>query len=123
MTSTWASLRWAVQRRSARNPRYEAVRAAAETLGIPLVELANDRTLGNRVDAIAHDHADELLVLLPSVGVGRLARESSRVCFIKGRVRASAVSPSTVVYIGSQPDAFAAAFRPLGIIVELEAAA
>lgn len=98
-----------------------AVYAAAQAMGTPLVDVHYDRTIGKRIEALALDLPDELLVLLPARTDTRwFSRMPARhVCLLHehlavGGQSRRAPSSSAVQYIGRHPDRFRAAFAPLG---------
>ena len=100
-----------------------AVYAAARAMGAPLVDVHDDQTTGERIEAIALDPPDELLVLLPArTHMPWFTRLPAKyVCFLHARAADGEQSPSptmssAVQYIGANPEKFRAAFAPLGLI-------
>jgi hypothetical protein len=120
-------LPWAEPATTTQRRRWLAVYAAAERMGVPLVEIWYDRSIGERVEAVALEletpRRREVLVLLPGRTETRWFRRlrPEFICFLRGRLAVgdhlgSAPFPSVVQYLGPNPERFAATFRPLGII-------
>lgn len=92
-------------------------------MGAALVDVHDDQTTGERIEAIALDPPDELLVLLPARTDRRwFSRLPARyVCFLHvragdGQRSSGSTMSSAVQYIGRNPEKFRAAFGPLGLL-------
>lgn len=100
-----------------------AVYAAAKVMGIPLVDVPYDGTIGERIESLALSVSGELLVLLPArTEAWWFTRLPARhICLLHEQLTGEGQArdgryPCAVQYIGRHPDRFRAAFSPLGLM-------